>query len=908
MPYSVVDWLRSPKTDLHLVRVEGEKAGKARSVDADGLVEQEMVVCFRPEELRRALGEPVQTLEAMGRLLDGHLLARVVLPTEESYDLEALAKRLEVEAQVSDGAARTSSAARLFLALVARLNQKPMAVLDELDRLLAKTDHPLRALAEAAAKQSVRGLGITKRTLRDFLPTVDVNVYRSSRPPPLEPPVTLDVAEVAAAFGVEGPIARQFAAYEYRPEQVRMVQEVSEAFNDSLVELVEAGTGTGKSLAYMVPAIQWAVKNNDPVIISTNTKNLQEQLFGRDLPFLQKALGTPFKFALIKGRGNYLCVRKFMLLLAAADRELSDAERAEILPAVTWLPLTQTGDVAELAGLKGGMDSELWARLSTQRDECLGPKCRYARHCFVRQARATAIQADVVIANHSTVFWEAGVASVALPPYRGIIFDEAHNLENVATEAFTVEVAPWSLPRVLNRLFKMQRDGAGRGHFANLRFQLSLAASRLPAESTKKLSDLVQSATDAFGELRGRAEGFFGVVSACLRGVEQRVDRVRYDADHRPEDWPAVQQAGGELVAAIEELAGKLERIQKIGDEIVERHGVREPFGSLAEVGSETGAQATFLREMVVSMDKVLKAEDESYVYWIQRGTRGEGALYAAPLDIAKLMEEMIFSKVRTAVFTSATLMAGKTFDFMRERLGIHGTVSARLREVDLGTSFDFPRQVLLAVPMFLPEPRTDGPGFVRPFCEFAIRALRASRGRALVLFTSHAMLREAYAPIKQSLAQDGIRVLGQEIDGDRSRLISVFTHETSSVLLGTSSFWEGVDVPGESLSCLIVAKLPFRVHTDPIVEARCQLLKSQGRSDFYDYMVPDAAIRLKQGFGRLIRRRTDRGVVIVCDARMLTKSYGKFFRDSLPVQARAFTREELLLRSLAEFLEGKRP
>jgi ATP-dependent DNA helicase DinG len=616
------------------------------------------------------------------------------------------------------------------------------------------------------------------------------------------------------------------------------------------------------------------------------------------------------------------------MLLGAADRELSDAERVEILPVVSWLAETETGDVAELSGLKGGMESELWARMATQRDECLGPRCRFARNCFIRRARARALQSDVVVANHATVFWEAGDASVALPPFRCVVFDEAHNLENVATEAAAIRVAPWQLSRVLNRLFRAQRDGAGRGLLASLQHQLSLASAELPAGLADRLAEAIRLSIEAFPEARRAAESLFGGLGQLLDASGQRVERLRYDADRRPDDWPQVAQAARAFAEVVEALAKALEGLAKPCAEVADQRADREPFTTLREVVVEIAAQASALRQMVEHLDRLLKASDEESVYWIERdqgrpfgyaqggpeylskgrasasGGRADASFNGAPLDITALMERTIFSRVRTAVFTSATLTVAGNFDFMRDRLGMRGAVSTRLRVADLGTSFDFERQTLLAVPSFLPEPRTDGPDFVQPFSALAADILAATRGRGLVLFTSHAMLREAYPAIKSALARSGIRVMAQGVDGERSRLIARFSRETSSVLLGTQSFWEGVDVPGESLSCLILAKLPFRVHTDPLVSARCEALQRKGRNDFAEYMVPDAVIRLKQGFGRLIRTRADRGIVVVCDPRVVTKAYGKTFRDSLPARTRVFRSAAELVAAVRGFLE----
>ena len=898
--FSIIDWQTDPHADLAMVRIHGDRVSKgAHPVGPADLHREEVVACFRCEELR-----PIAKLD---NLLDATLLARIVLPTADRHDLPSLAAHFSIAAEWADATARASAAAQVWQALMKKLIEQPLSVLDEMVRLLKPTRNPLYDLIEAAAKQALRkGFGKGKRGLTDLLPEGQPWAAHAKRPPPKEPPALLDVQTLCDAFGSDGVLAERFTEYEHRPEQIRMVREVCEAFNDALILMVEAGTGTGKSLAYLVPAVLWAVKNEDPVVVSTNTKNLQSQLFRSDLPFLEKALGGAFRYALIKGRANYLCVRKLLRVLNAAEQELSVQERFEILPILTWLAVTDTGDVAENSGFKPGMESDLWARLSTRPDECMGPRCRWARRCFVRRARAQALQADIVVANHATVFSEAGLQNMVLPPYRCVIFDEAHNVENVVTDCFAVTVAPWQIPRVLNRLFRGRRDGAGRGLFSSLRFQMSRAAG-LPEKRTRAISELIEQSITLFPEIRQASESLFDTVAMLFAGARPGGDRIRYGAERRPHNWPPVAHAVTELAGHLVGLAERLEQIHKQVISGSKGKEKTEPYATFLELAADIGSQALRLRGIHQSLETVLNAKDPAYVYWAQAGARqNDRALCAAPLDIGGLMEEAVYSRARTVVFTSATLASEGRFDFMLDRLGLHGTAAGRLRAVDLGSSFDFSRQVLLAVPTFLPEPRAKGIDFVKPFCDLAVDMLRATSGRGLVLFTSHAMLRASQGIIKSALAEDGIRVLAQGVDGERTRLAALFAKDTSSVLLGTQSFWEGMDVPGESLSCLILAKLPFRPHTDPIVSARCDLLKSQDRNAFTDYMIPDAVLRLKQGFGRLIRTHKDCGVVVVCDSRMVTKAYGRAFRASLPTRTRVFRNSESLLSAAGGFLTSQ--
>ena len=908
--FSVVAWLKAPGKDLALVRVRGESVSAPMGpVALQALRSEKNLVCFRPRELGKGLRGRTRSAPGHSKVIDATFLARIVLPSQSSYELEAIAAHFRIRPDFSDAPGRARTAAHVWVNLIRKLGELPMAVLAEMARLLHPTAHPLRGVIEKAAAQAVKkGFGTRARTLRDLLPPPLPSLSRPARSKPKDPPVLLDMESVCGVFSPDGVLAERFSAYEFRPEQIRMAREVCEALNRGLVLMVEAGTGTGKSLAYLIPSILWSVKNEDPVIVSTYTKNLQAQLFEKDLPFLRKALGGAFRYALIKGRANYLCVRRLLMLLGNADRELSDADRAAILPILTWLPQTTTGDLAENAGFAQGMESDLWARISTRPDECVGPRCRYARLCFVRRVRRLALEADVVVANHATVFSEANLQSAVLPDYRCVVFDEAHNLESVATDCLSIAVAGWQIPRVMNRLFRGRRDGAGHGLFTTLRFQLARTSGVVSPGVMKRVGDLIETCIRSFTGIRDTAEILFSSVALLFANAGPQVDRIRYDADHRPENWPAVAQAIGLFARRVGALADHLETIRKELSGSAADSERRDLPAGLAELVAEISAQERQIRTIPGSLEIVLKAEDETFVYWVQRERdrdRVNASLRAAPLDISEVMESTIYSKVRSVVFTSATLTAAGRFDFMRDRLGAHGAVSERLHTVDLGTSFDFDDQVLLAVPTFLPEPRAAAADFVGPFCRLVSETLEVTHGRGLVLFTSHAMLRKAHPLIASALSAHGIRVLAQGIDGDRARLMKRFAEDTSSVLLGTQSFWEGVDVRGESLSCLILAKLPFRPHTDPIVSARCELMESRDRNAFAEFMVPDAALRLKQGFGRLIRTRQDRGVVLVCDPRIVTKGYGRAFRESLPAAAKVFTEQGPMLKAVREFLGG---
>jgi ATP-dependent DNA helicase DinG len=903
--FSVIEWLAAPDLDMHCVRFgAGGAAAPVRLDESARLRGESFVLSFRPASLTGPWRAAWRALDEEGRALDATLLARIVAPTLEGHTFSHLARRQGILQDPGDGREAAALAGAVMTRLLRKLMELPLAILAKMDDLLKPTHSSLRAVIGPATKAALKsGFGKTGRDMAEVLPG-ELGGRDLKRPePPAEPPLPIDGDRLAALFRVDGPIASAREGYEHRREQVRMAREVADAFNEAVLLMVEAGTGTGKSLAYLAPAVAWAVQNEEPVVVATRTKNLQSQLVAKDLPLLAEAMGKGFRYALIKGRSNYLCLRKFLLLLREADRELSEQDRIDILPVLAWLPKADLGDPAENVGFRAGTDAPLWGLMSTRADECVGRNCRHFGRCFVRRARARAAQCDVIVANHATVFHDLGAPGPVLPEHRCIIFDEAHNLEDVAAGCFAAEVAPWRVPRILNRLYRRGRRGAGRGLFTSLRFELNKSEAALDDASLATIRGAIEEAIGFFPKVQGAGEAAFAAVDGLFARA-RRTDRLRYDADRRPEGWPRVAQAMSDYAEVLGEIAQRTDRIAVEIETGLDANPRGNAVRDLLEVAAEIGMQGPLLRAVMEDVQLLLKAEDESRVYWAERGGAGRsGSLSAAPLDIADLMNEFVYARKRSVVMTSATLTAAGSFDFMRDRLGLRGPAAERTRTVDLGSSYDFETQAFAGVPVFLPAPRAYGPDFVTPFSDLAADILRATRGRGLVLFTSHAMLRRADALLRSALAAEGIRVLAQGIDGAREHIMAEFTRDTSSVLLGTQSFWEGVDIPGESLSCLILAKLPFRPHTDPIVSARCDRLKALGHNDFAEYMLPDAVIRLKQGFGRLIRSRRDRGVVVLCDARAVTKSYGRAFRVSLPTPVRVFRDAEALLRGLSDFL-----
>lgn len=818
---------------------------------------------------------------------------------------------------------------RVWQRLAGRLDAFPLWALETIELLLRDLDE--RALARLfghfAGRVRASGAGCG-----NWVESFKAEAFRGERRnlPAHADCTPLAADRVAAHLLPGGTFARLMPGYESRAGQVEMLRAVTRAFNEGRHLVVEAGTGVGKSLAYLIPAAMWSRLNDLPVVVSTNTRNLQSQLIEKDLPLVREAIRAEYgsgdagtlRVALLKGRSNYFCLRQLALLLEHSQFELERPELRLFAEAVAWAVQTQDGDLDAFAGA-GHAETGFLAKVASLGEECAGRACRYFRRCFLQKARARAATAHVVIANHALVFADLQAAGSTLPPHAQVVFDEAHNLEDAATRHLSVEVTQVRLNQMVRRLSRGKGRRAG-GVLEVLRNHLEKGAITADEEVSRALRRQVRQVKAALDGVQAAARRLFerlGALTAQAKGgarfrctsEEVAVSDVEGGAAIGPKVTRFVCRGGvfeacgdalDERGVAEDRVALKTAVAEAAGHLAALAEALRQASaGELALYGDQAanveGAAAT-LRTFAMDVDFVLAAQDAEHVFWAEPAGRyhpGQASLYAAPLKIASTLAELLYRQKSSVVFCSATLRVGGSFGYMGRRLGIDLIEPERVFTCVAESPFDYLTQCAVLALTFLPEPSSGGGGaYAEQLSALILDVFTRTRGRAMGLFTSYEMMHQVARLIEEPLCEAGIRLLVQGVNGTRDQITRVFRSGGACALLGTHSFWEGVDVAGEALSCVVMARLPFAAVGDPIIEARSEQIDQSGGSSFREFALPQAVIRFRQGFGRLIRTRSDRGLVIVADPRVATKNYGATFRKSLPCPVRNVTgRRELL-------------
>jgi ATP-dependent DNA helicase DinG len=634
---------------------------------------------------------------------------------------------------------------------------------------------------------------------------------------------------IEKVFGESGLIARQHENYEHREGQIEMARAVSAAFEQKRHLIVEAATGTGKTLAYLVPAIASALGSKKRVIISTGTKNLQEQLMKKDIPLLQRTLPKKFVAEYMKGRSNYACLYRIQKAenqpILDGMHEINSFEEVRL-----WSRETRIGDRSELVNLPENLS--FWSRINAKSESCIGQKCPEFEPCFITRMRQRAEDADIVIVNHHLFFADLSVRGnqfgKVLPDYSAVIFDEAHLIEDIAADYFGAQVSNYQIEELV-------RD-----------------ADSLPITDAVVTRDI----TKISAKIIGFADQFW------LRFPQTRVQEGRFPLSpeafkYRTREGDELPTPLGETYLALDDTLGRLET-------------AIDPF---SEEIPEAESLVRRIRQARFDLGFIVKQAERNFVYWMEK--RGKGTyLQASPIDVSTLLQEKLFEKVETCILTSATLSSNGKFNFIKDRLGLS---NGNTRTLQAPTAFDYEKQAIIYLPKAMPDPRA--PEYSQLAAGEIIKLLKVTEGRAFVLATSISSMNALYELVSSRIGYPCF------IQGTMSKegLIERFRKTPNAVLFATSSFWQGVDVRGEQLSCVIIDKLPFAVPSDPVVAARSRFIEENGGRSFFEYSVPQAIITLKQGVGRLIRSKTDKGVIAILDSRLRTKAYGRDFLNSLP-------------------------
>ena len=826
-------------------------------------------------------------------------LAYVLRPDSPSYSLTALAAELKLgQGRPHRALDDASVTARLFAALAEEAAGIEVDLIAELDRAAQRSGSRLAYAMSSLTQQAEEG---ADATLGFDMPAVRGRI-RSD--PPLRPGTGrrgVDIDVVTAAFEAGGALERSIPGFESRREQVRMARAVAEAINASAGGgegrlMVEAGTGVGKSLAYLLPAALYALANGTTVIVSTNTINLQEQLVSKDIPLVSAALsamgesaGVPDASGLratqLKGRANYLCLNRLMGMRAGLT--LSEPEANLLSKVLLWLRETETGDRAEI-NLGGREAGQPWSRLSAQgASDCGG----VAGTCFLRAARERAAAAHIVIVNHALLMADVATDGSILPDHDLLIVDEAHNLEDAATKQLGSEI---SQAGVQEQLSAISGPGGLLARAVDMTRAEPVSDSRRQAvaEVSAKLSEIGPRVRESISGLLAETGRLIEPPEGGRAGEGAGRDlRVTRGTRAQPA-WSALEMSWERTDLLLADAWNSLSRLESAIDQLDQAN-----LPGYSGLALDASAAVRAFEQLRAGLAEFILHPIDHGVYWISvspaSGRRPASvALHSAPLRVGEILESAVYAHTGAVVMTSATLTADGTFDHMVDRTGFEGAA-----HLVLGSPFDYPNAALLCLPEDIPEPSSWAyQGVVE---QAVVDAAVAAGGHTMALFTSHASLRQAAKAIRPTLRPHDISVLAQTVDGAPHRIVANFLKSPRSVILGTASFWEGVDLPGDSLRVLLVARLPFAVPSDPLVAARAELFEDP----FRQYSVPEAVLRLRQGFGRLIRTSSDRGVAVILDRRITSKGYGRTFLRSLPPARPLRMPLERVPETIGEFL-----
>jgi DNA polymerase-3 subunit epsilon/ATP-dependent DNA helicase DinG len=818
--------------------------------------------------------------------IDTFELASILLPHASRYSLTALLTYLNVPLPPHGQAHRALDDAQatrqLFEALLDQARRLDSRIIQEVARISAETKWPLATVFRDLSRersyrppagtlgQQLAAKGLLDETSLDGGFALMQNNVNQAPDPPLKPvptPTPLDVIELCRMLEKGGLFEKSFENFEYRPQQVDMMANIIGAFNESQYLMIEAGTGTGKSMAYLIPAIYWAVHNGHRVIVSTNTINLQDQLLNKDIPKLQQILPVNFKAVALKGRSNYVCPRRVQLFQSKANH--SSRELRLLAKLLVWMPSTTTGDREELF-MPDYSEQALWSQVASDGNICTPRRCS-VETCFYARARRAAESAHVIVVNHALLLADIGVENRIIPNYKYLIIDEAHHLEDSITDQLSFVIDQQSLIQLLHELSQPLRGSDQYTGFVHEVGRRCLAV--VPGSLKGDVNDIVNQSNQAVEKAIKVTRQLFSALQTFVdqfpKGGSPYNQKIRLTDKARGQPgWSDVDISWDN---ASDCLTGVSQALGILYTMLTEMEGYDIP--NWEELLSNLTSYRNRIDEIKGNLQIILTTMTKDRILWVEQNVQNKTiSLHNAPLHVGSLMRNHILKSTDSVILTSATLRTNNSFEYFQERLDLWDS-----QEAAVGSPFDYENNTLLYLPIDIPEPNM--PGHQKMVDEGIINLAKRLNGRTLVLYTAYSQLHNSARNIKEPLAQAGIVVYQQGDGSSRRQLLENFKSADKAILLGTRSFWEGVDIPGPALSCVIITRIPFTVPTDPIIAARSETFDDA----FNQYSVPQAILTFRQGFGRLIRNKDDRGVVAIFDRRVVTKSYGQALLDSLP-------------------------
>lgn len=682
--------------------------------------------------------------------------------------------------------------------------------------------------------------------------------------------------DIKPYFEKNGLLSQCFKEFEYRDEQLHMAEHIEKGLNDEKKVVVEAGTGTGKTLAYLIPSIQWAVENGKKVIISTNTINLQEQLLNKDIPIVKKIMQKDFKYLLVKGRGNFLCNRKHANLLSMkpADlEEFSQDQKKQFEALINWGKETRTGDKSELYF---EVDYTVWEYFQSETDICAGSRCPYKSECFFLKSREEKKKADILIANHHIFFSDLAIRKEIgfntdysiLPEYGLVVFDEAHNIQKVARDYFSYEVSKYGFTKAMNQIHNISNNKKHKGQLEIL-LQYLKKRNYEDKEVVEKLleNDVRINHNNLF---KAGRDYFDRLIEIFSKGQVGSISfRIKKDEIMASSFYSMLNDVKENFMLEFNTYFRTARKIITSLKDTEDNDGIINDFSKYIERLETFFENFKFINNL----------DDEEFIYWVEvNNKKSNSKLVATPLNIDGELSENLYSNLKQLIFTSATIAVENNFDYFKKSIGLEEETYDKI----IASPFDYDRQMKVYIPSGLPDPNDRN--FLDEIEPLLKKMILKTKGRTFVLFTSYKSLNYMYYMLREELEENGINFFIQGMY-PRTKLVEMFKNSDSPVLFGTDSFWEGVDVKGEKLVSVIIVKLPFKVPSDPVTEAIIETYELQGKNPFIEYQIPESVIKFKQGIGRLIRSKEDRGIITILDNRIVTKRYGKYFLDSIPTK-----------------------